>query len=178
MSAEAELFDLLDGAGGQLGGHRDGRNAMSTLVLHSGFVGTVPFAALPTTDVPAGPGVYIVTRPATTDPVFLPMSPAGWFKGKDPSLPISELEEAWVPGESVVYIGKATNLWRRLSEYRRHGEGKPVGHWGGRMIWQLADSAELLVAWREVEDPRRVEKAMIADFETSCGKRPFANRTG
>jgi hypothetical protein len=150
-----------------------------------GFGSFVRFADLPTSDVPTGPGVYIVTRPTMTPPVFLPHSPAGWFKGKDPSVPLPELQMSWVPGEFVVYIGKANagvsgrrGLRKRLDEYRRHGAGQPVGHWGGRMIWQLADSAELLVAWRQEDDARTLEKAMIADFVAVYGKRPFANRTG
>ncbi|MFB7876090.1 hypothetical protein ACFC06_12610 [Nocardia sp. NPDC056064] len=151
----------------------------------AGFEGFVPFADLLKSDVPTGLGVYVVTRPASAPPVFLPQSPAGWFKGKDPTVPVSELQTSWVPGESVIYIGKANagvsgkrGMRKRLNEYRRHGAGQPVGHWGGRLIWQLTDSAELLVGWREESDARALEKAMIAEFVTMYGKRPFANRTG
>ncbi|MEV6661545.1 hypothetical protein [Nocardia fluminea] len=150
-----------------------------------GFDGFMSFFELPAADVPAEPGVYVVVRRADTTPVFLPVSPAGWFKGKDPTLPLAELHAAWVPGEPVLYIGKAAagqsgkrGLRKRLDEYRRHGAGQPVGHWGGRTIWQLADSAELLVGWRTAADSRAVEKAMIADFVQMYGQRPFANRTG
>lgn len=40
------------------------------------------------------------------------------------------------------------------------GQGKPVGHWGGRLIWQLEDVKDLIVCWKvlEKEEPRDVEK--------------------
>lgn len=150
-----------------------------------GFDGFVPFADLPTSDVPAASGVYVVTRPDTTPPTFLESSDAGRFKGKDPSVSRAELESSWVPDEPVLYIGKASagafgrrGLRKRLDEYRRHGAGRKAGHWGGRLIWQLADSGKLLVAWRIEENARAVEKAMIDRFVAIHDKRPFANRTG
>jgi hypothetical protein len=32
-------------------------------------------------------------------------APAGWFKSKDPSVPIGALRDNWVDGVDVVYIG-------------------------------------------------------------------------
>jgi hypothetical protein len=29
-----------------------------------------------------------------------------------------------------------------------HGRGELAGHWGGRYIWQLSDSADLIAAWK------------------------------
>lgn len=99
-----------------------------------GFTGFVLFAELLSVDVPTGPGVYVVLRPADVEPTFVEISPAGWFKGQDPSVSIDELQRAWVPGAGVVYLGKANDLRRRLNEYRRHGDGQRVGHWGGRYL--------------------------------------------
>jgi hypothetical protein len=149
-----------------------------------GFRGFVRFAELPTTDVPKPPGVYVIYREATTPPTFRDASTGGWFKGKDPSVSPALLAAAWVPGAHVLNIGKATagaqgqrGLRKRLDEYRRFGQGQAVGHWGGRYIWQLADSDALLVGWMETpgEDPGDVEGRLIAAFQRDYGKRPFAN---
>ena len=79
--------------------------------------------------------------------------------------------------KAIVYIGKGKSLKTRLSSYLRFGEGKFATHWGGRYIWQLKDSRELIVCWKTMnEDPRVVEEKMIAKFkEEHGGRRPFAN---
>lgn len=150
----------------------------------TGFAGWITFAELPFADVPRGPGVYVIVRPSDEPPDFLGESPAGHWKGKDPTLPVEELEARWVAGERIVYIGKANagrrgrrGLRKRLDEYRRYGAGERVGHWGGRRIWQLADHADLLVAWRETPDAHAAptESAMLAAFETRHDRLPFAN---
>jgi len=45
------------------------------------------------------------------------------------------------------------------------------------LIWQLGESKNLLVAWKETpaDSPGRAEAALIADFRSLYGKAPFAN---
>ena len=127
-------------------------------------------------------GVYLVVRDFD-NPVYLSMSVGGHYKSKDPTVPISTLETNWVDDAVVVYIGQAgrgkskATLRKRLGQYMCFGEGDPVRHWGGRLIWQLDQHKELIVCWKPtgLKDAREVEKKMIADFKGIYGKRPFAN---
>lgn len=127
-------------------------------------------------DIPDVPGVYMVFRDSVERPVFLVRGSGGYFKGKDPNVPLSELCANWVEGANVLYIGKAKSLRKRISQYLRFGDGKPVGHWGGRYIWQLADAQELIFCWMPViGDADAVETEMICRFREHYGSRPFAN---
>ena len=59
------------------------------------------------------------------------------------------------------------------------GRGAPVGHWGGRLVWQLEDAERLVVCWKPVtdhRDPGAVETALIRSFKLAHGgRRPFGN---
>lgn len=149
-----------------------------------GFEGFIPLATLPTNAAPKLPGIYVVLRKSRSEPIFLARSIAGFFKGADSTVDRVVLEAAWTRGAAVLYIGKATwgskrdGIRRRLSQYRRHGAGRPVGHRGGEYIWQLEDSADLIVCWMVLDDEivSDVESAFIDDFEARHGRWPFANR--
>src|SRR5664280_2168534 len=49
-----------------------------------------------------------------------------------------------------------------MTAYMQFGEGKAVGHWVGRYVWQLRHSGDLLICWKETPDdvPRNVEKGL------------------
>lgn len=148
-------------------------------MMDAGFKGFIPVSALSERGlkmIPDVPGVYMVLRVSEGAPEFLETGSGGHFKGKNPNVPVAELAANWVDGTPVVYIGKATSLRKRISQYVRFGQGKPVGHWGGRYIWQLADAPDLLFCWREVDgDPDAVETELIRAFREAYGSRPFAN---
>ena len=144
-----------------------------------GFQGFHEFKGIDLRHVPDEPGVYAVLRENATRPHFLDTNPAGWFKGRDPTVPIEELESAWPEGAHCVYIGKAERLRRRIKQFRQYGDGQPVGHQGGRRIWQLADADQFIVAWLTTpgRNPEMVEGELLRAFVAKHGTRPIGNRT-
>lgn len=133
--------------------------------------------------IPKVKGYYLVLSISKKPPEFLTKGTGGFFKGRDPNVPVSILKENWVDNTIVVYIGKAgkdgsqATLHSRLCQYFGFGRGGNIGHWGGRFIWQLKDSQDLIVCWKELasEDPRTLEAALIKEFIQKYNKRPFAN---
>jgi hypothetical protein len=134
-------------------------------------------------EVPVERGVYIVVRDYDGAPEFLARSVAPPFRGQDPTLPLEALNEKWVPGARVLYVGRASGpgvrslLQQRIKRYIRFGQGRVVAHWGGRLIWQLRDHRSLLFAWLLTpdQDPAAVEARLQAGFVERYGALPFAN---
>lgn len=146
-----------------------------------GYAGFVSFTELRNgalTHVPREPGAYVVMV-ADVAPQFSQESRGGDFKGKDPTVDTEILRSNWVEGAVVVYVGKAEDLKRRLNEFCRFGSGVPIGHWGGRYVWQVADSDEWLVCWKSCDEGEialEAEAALLREFADAHGGRlPFAN---
>ncbi|MBF4571965.1 hypothetical protein ITJ64_05490 [Herbiconiux sp. VKM Ac-1786] len=127
-------------------------------------------------DVTAEKGIYVVLRPQADAPyVLLTHSPLAAYS-------LDDLQERWLPGAPIVYIGKAGTptskggLKSRLSPYSR----KARNHSGGRSIWQLEDADELLVCWIETPElnPRHVEEDYLDEFSRVHLALPFANVDG
>ena len=154
-------------------------------IKKAGFVGfkTMQELFVDSSQLPSIKGVYLVLNPDTKVPAYLQVGTGGHFKGKNPNVTIQELKSNWVDKTIVVYIGKAgsdtssATLKSRLKQYFGFGQGKNIGHWGGRLIWQLATSNNLVVCWKTLpnEDQRTFEGKLIKDFVTQYGNRPFAN---
>lgn len=133
--------------------------------------------------IPEGPGVYAVLWTASEIPDFIEAGTGGWFKGRDPNVARQTLGANWVPTSAVVYLGKAAGglsgrrgLRKRLSEFLLFGQGRPIAHRGGRYIWQIRQSAELVFCWVEVPDGcEAVESRLLAEFVAQHGRLPFAN---
>jgi len=155
-------------------------------IREAGFEGFVSAADLRRTNLQSVPdvaGVHLVVRDPGLPPAFARKSTGGRFKDKNPTVDRATLEANWVPGAAVLYIGKAgageslNTLRKRLKSFVRFGAGDPVGHWGGRLIWQLEDQASLSFCWRRAgsADARELERELIQEFSRAHGMRPFAN---
>ena len=71
--------------------------------------------------IPHSKGVYMVLNP-TMKSEFVEIGTGGHFKGKNPNVPIAELESNWVSESIVVYIGKAGKSGKLTP--RQLGSGK------------------------------------------------------
>ena len=149
-----------------------------------GFAGFRAFEQLEINRVPQAPGLFAVLKPDGYEPRFLAKSTAGVFKKKDPSLRDAALAAEWIDDADVLYLGKAgpgskgnRGLRRQIQEFVDFGKGKPPGHWDGRLIWQLADSQSLVIAWKELPaaEVNLAEAQYHADFRELYGRLPFAN---
>jgi len=154
-------------------------------IKNTGFIGFKRIGKLFADDslIPTTRGVYMVLYTSSEPPVFLEKGSGGFFKGKNPNVSIAELKSNWVNDTQVVYIGKAgkesgsATLKSRLRQYFQFGQGRDIGHYGGRLIWQIQNFSDLLVCWKELpdEDPREVEYALLSEFMKRYNKLPFAN---
>lgn len=146
-------------------------------IKEAGFSGfeTIEKLRIDKKSIPKEGGVYFIINLAETSN-FIEKGSGGFYKGKNPNVSIDTLSEKWIDDVKVVYIGKATSLRKRLGVYFRFGEGKNVAHYGGRYIWQLKNSKELIVCWKKTdEDPREIEAGLIQEFVRQHKNRPFAN---
>jgi hypothetical protein len=118
-------------------------------------------------------GIYVVTPnpdPAWNAEIPVPVE-----------LP-PELRERWLPSQPILYIGKAggpgfkSTLRKRVKQFVQHRYGNPSPHSGGQDVKLLLPHQRLWVFWAPTQDPRAVERKMLAAFVEDAGRRPFANR--
>lgn len=147
----------------------------------AGFKGFITFRDLwngQIDNISENGGAYVVLREIDTPPMFLEKNPGGRFKGKNPTVAKEKLQSNWVDGAHIIYIGKAEQLQRRIQQYLDFGLGNPVGHWGGRFIWQIENSDNFIIAWKLVEagqEAKDLESELLEEFVKSYGRLPFAN---
>jgi hypothetical protein len=148
-------------------------------IKKAGFIGFKKMSELfiDSSMLPDTKGIYLVLNIDNKPGEFLAIGTGGHFKGKNPNVSLGELKSNWVDNTKVVYIGKATSLKSRLRQYFSFGQGRNIGHYGGRLIWQIKYSKDLVVCWKALptEDPRESEAELIKLFILKFSRRPFAN---
>ena len=80
----------------------------------------------------------------------------------------------WLTDQTIIYIGRAKQLTRRLRQFRRHVYGKKSPHRGGQATLLL--DCPKTITWAEVEDYGAAEAALINAFRAEIGRMPFGNR--
>ena len=129
-------------------------------------------------------GIYFIVYKSLNKPEFLlPKGTGGWFKKKNPNVSKEKLNENWInfkPSEDkILYIGRAigmNTLKARIRLYMKFGSGEPVPHWGGRYIWQIANSDDLEIYWKEDKNSKTTERDLLREFKRKHDQRlPFAN---
>jgi hypothetical protein len=147
----------------------------------------------------AGPGVFVVEWPASLDRAPVDISAVGSWLARVPTLLVdgerptgkslaARLSAWWLPGETILYVGSARSVAKRLDGMARTPLGdarpNPAGQWlkalrgfeGARIWWAATDAAE------EYEDAlldafaAAVPAAATAALPDASLVLPFANR--
>lgn len=144
------------------------------------LLGTVPWGTpIPSTES----GVYVVSLCADPSSIgnttkapeigegairdWLARVPALELDGRispDISAISDRLRAFWLADENVVYVGKATELRRRVRDYYRTPLGEPKPHSGGHWIKTLANLHHMFVHFGAAPDFGAREDAMLATF--------------
>ena len=131
--------------------------------------------------IPAESGIYKIYMPSDFEIVISSGTDAvNTYKGRSLLYPTEKLEDKWsviqkADKEGILYIGKADDLRKRITELIEYGYGKPVPHRGGRAVWQLENNKKLLIEMILCEKPREKERQMLIEYRERYGVYPFAN---
>jgi hypothetical protein len=136
------------------------------------------------------PGVYVVETATQLNsaPISQPAIEA-WIRrlpgmrldgGRaEPTAIADRLASFWIPGERIVYIGRAgTDVGGRVRGYYRTPLGDARPHAGGHWLKTLTILDDLRVWWAAADDPTAAESDLLGAFARRHGPAvlPFANR--
>jgi hypothetical protein len=139
--------------------------------------------------IPNERGVYLILK-LDLELSFKKIGDGAYFKNEDPNVDIKILKQKWLENNIILYVGQAggirlgnwsnSTLKERIKAYIKFGNGKAIGHRGGRLIWQIENNKNLIVCWKElkdkIDDPCKIETQLLNDFKLrNNDKLPFAN---
>jgi hypothetical protein len=83
----------------------------------------------------------------------------------------------WNPHQRIIYIGRATNLSRRLRQFSRHKYGERAPHHGGQAILAVDRPKQIdYAACDDALSAADAEHRLIEAFKAATGRLPFGNR--
>ena len=85
-------------------------------------------------------------------------------KAATPEALARRVERFWLPDEPVLYIGKATSLSGRISQYYTTALGARSPHAGGWFLKLLSMVDEIYVHYVTSQEPEQTEHAMLEGF--------------
>lgn len=129
--------------------------------------------------LPISPGLIIVKWKGEK-PEFLRTGTGGTYDGREPNVSLEKLEAKWVNGAEIVNIGFSKSIADRINALLLFSQGEPVRHNGGRYMWQIKNSEQLIVCWKKMPtegSAKRAKKDLLEAFRWIHGVLPFANLT-
>lgn len=130
--------------------------------------------------IPRCSGIYKVYMPHNFIVKFRSDSDAPYTRKQLKDVEV--LQKKWTeicksPGyeDGLIYIGKSTNLRRRLSEFVRTGYGDAINHYGGSSIFQLENNKQLQIKIYECENCEEREAEEIDTYMNFRKVLPLAN---
>lgn len=135
-------------------------------------------------DIPDSPGVYKVIVPEQFGTIDSKDFEQPTFAGGEEPLDLDAVRKKYdgVKGTSVLYIGKASNLRRRIRQFINYGNGNAKNHRGGRFIFAIKDWGNLeleIKVCKSKEKAAERESELINEFKDEHDQKlPFANRIG
>ena len=133
-------------------------------------------------DIPGMPGIYEIVLPKGVE-LSVNSEPGSAMH----ALPATEeyLLEKWNRIQrsrptSILYIGKGSNLRKRIRDLARFGLGLAANHHGGEWMWQVKEIRSAVVRIYGCPKGKEVafEKWRLYHFFLEHGDWPFANRKG
>lgn len=134
------------------------------------------------TDIPKESGVYITFLPNEIE-IHFNREPCKAIHTQVTS--IAELKDKWNKinkdvNTDILYIGKADNLKKRVSELVRFGAGRAKNHVGGEWLWQVNNIMHAKIMLIPCPHGKQLafEKYLLNQFVKEHKILPLANREG
>lgn len=84
-----------------------------------------------------------------------------------------ELQTHWISGETIIYIGEARNLGKRLRQFYRHKIGHSSPHSGGQWIKTLNNLNDLFIYYSLCSNHKDIEFKMLLFFAECVTGKPY-----